>query len=71
MRPESPTGLYWSMLGEVACAAHAPTSDDPRWDTEGWAPIAVKDGRIKEMRYEYQCQHCAPDGRPIRRFPAE
>ena len=69
MRPESPTGLYWSFFGEVACATHAPTSDDARWTSEGWAPIAVADRRIKEMRYQYQCQHCAPDGRAVLRFP--
>ena len=69
MRPESPTGLYWSMHGEVACATHAPSAADPRWTREDWAPITVADGRVKGMRYQYQCQHCAPDGRPIRRFP--
>jgi hypothetical protein len=69
MRPESPTGLYWSMDGEVACATHAPSSADPRWTREDWAPITVADGRVQGMRYQYQCQHCAPDGRAIRRFP--
>ena len=62
-RPESATGLYWSLHGEVACASHAPTSDDPRWSREGWAPIAVVDRRVPDSRYEYQCRHCAPDGR--------
>ena len=66
MRPESPTGLYWSMHGEVACATHAPTAADPRWTKEGWASLAAAD--VKKVRYEYQCQHCAPDGRAIRRL---
>ena len=69
MRPESPTGLYWSMHGEVACATHTPSSADPRWTREDWAPITVAEGRVQGMRYQYQCQHCAPDGRAIRRFP--
>src|SRR5687768_1812406 len=36
--PESPTGLYWSMRGEIACQPHAPDPSDPRWDIEGWEP---------------------------------
>ena len=69
MRPASPTGLYWSLQGEVACATHAPTADDPRWTHEDWAPIGVADGRITGMRYQYQCQRCAPDGRAVLRLP--
>lgn len=42
MRPLSPTGLYWSRHGEVACATHAPSSDDPRWTGEDWAPIGSR-----------------------------
>jgi hypothetical protein len=67
MGPESPMDLYWSFHGEVACATHAPTADDPRWMMEGWAPMTVAD--VRRLRYEYQCQHCAPDRRAIRRFP--
>ena len=69
MRPESPSGLYWSSLGEVACATHSPTSDDSRWIMEGWAPMAVADVQGQVRRYQYQCQHCAPDRRAIRRIP--
>jgi len=65
MPPLSPsaTGLYWSIRGEVACAEHAPPSDDPRWIHEGWNALPVSSGNIKGAKY--QCQHCAIDGRAV------
>ena len=63
MRPPTPTGLYWSVYGEVACETHAPESDDERWDVEGWQPIPVSSGRFRGSRY--QCQHCAASGRSV------
>lgn len=61
MHPPSVTGLYWSIRGEVSCAEHAPSTNDPRWTTEGWASLPVASGHVKAQRY--QCQHCAIDGR--------
>jgi hypothetical protein len=61
MRPPSFLGLYWSALGEVACEAHAPDTDDPRWTNEGWAQIPLSSGKLRG----YQCQHCATDGRSV------
>ena len=63
MHPISPTGLYWSMRGEVACDDHAPSFDDPRWTVDGWKPLPVSCGYLKATRY--QCQHCAEDGRAV------
>jgi hypothetical protein len=63
MRPPSFLGLYWSALGEVACEAHAPDTDDPRWTIEGWAHIPLASGKRPGKRY--QCQHCAIDGRSV------
>jgi hypothetical protein len=63
MRPTSPTGLYWSFNGEVACEKHAPQRDDRRWDGEGWEPIPVSSGRLRGSRY--QCQHCTANGRSV------
>jgi hypothetical protein len=60
MPPDSPTGLYWSIRGEVACRLHAPDEDNPRWAAEGWEAIPPSSGRMR-----YQCQHCAADGRAI------
>jgi hypothetical protein len=67
MHPPSPTGLYWSVHGEVACADHAPEVEDPRWNLEGWAPAPtkVRSGTVQGTQYEYQCQHCALDGRAV------
>jgi hypothetical protein len=53
MLPESPTGLYWSIRGEVACAKHVP--DGERWKSDGWQPLPIS------YRGALQCQHCAPD----------
>lgn len=66
-RQPSPTGLYWSADGEVACAVHAPTPTDPRWTTEDWAPVIVLSGQIHGTIYQYQCQHCAVDGHAVER----
>jgi hypothetical protein len=63
MRPPSPTGLYWSIRGEVACEAHAPATDDARWTIWGWAPIPVSSGKVRGARY--RCQHCRTDGRAV------
>jgi signal transduction histidine kinase len=50
--------LFWSKRGDVACAAHAPDVQSPRWQTEGWVPIS----NVSSHR-PYQCPLCAPDGR--------
>jgi hypothetical protein len=50
--------LYWSKRGDVACADHAPKSDNPRVVAEGWTPIAAY-GRVL-----YQCSACR--GTPLR-----
>ena len=63
MTPPSATGLYWSIRGEVACAEHAPSSDDPRWTHEGWNALPTSSGWMKSTHY--QCQHCAADGRAV------
>jgi hypothetical protein len=61
MRPPSAVNLYWSIRGEVACEAHAPDYDDPRWTIEGWAPMP--ESLLRRRGTRYQCQHCVIDGR--------
>ena len=56
MHPYSPTGLYWSHEGEVACAAHAPQTTDSRWTVQRWKPLAAAAQGFH--RIEYLCQHC-------------
>ena len=51
--PETPTGLYWSIRGEVACMNHVP--DGNRWTAEGWKPVP------ESQRGTFHCQHCAPE----------
>jgi CheY-like chemotaxis protein len=53
------TGLFWSRLGEIACADHAPSSDSTRWASEAWR--AIMPSELK--RIPYRCQHCA--GTPL------
>jgi len=40
MLPDSPTALYWSLHGEVACSAHAPDPCGSQWTAEGWQPVS-------------------------------
>ena len=63
MHPPSVLGLYWSIRGEVACDDHAPDVDNQRWTTEGWESIPISSGRV--IGTQYQCQHCASDGRAV------
>jgi hypothetical protein len=63
MHAQSPTGLFWSIRGEVACERHAPPLEDPRWNADGWAPLPPSSARLQGARY--QCQHCAEDGRAV------
>lgn len=55
MRPESPTGLYWSIRGDIACWDHAPAAADPRWTAEKWKPL-VPVYASKSVRY--RCKLC-------------
>ena len=57
MQPYSPTGLYWSHHGEVACAVHAPHTTDSRWTVQRWKPLAAASQGVH--RIENRCQHCS------------
>ena len=61
---EDTHALLWSTRGEVACTAHAPRRDDPRWAAERWNPIPPMAGK---GRITYQCQLCAALKSPIQR----
>ena len=63
--PPSPTGLYWSVKGVVACPTHAPEPLDPRWAREKWAPIDPE--LLRGFSVRYQCQTCYPT--PIAHAP--
>lgn len=56
--------LFWSKRGDVACRSHAPDFHSERWQVERWCPIPARASRRHGL--EYQCPHCAPDGRPHR-----
>ncbi len=59
------SSLYWSLRGEVACAAHAPVPDSPRWVEERWQ--LVPPFVISDLRKRLQCQYCEEgSGRPYR-----
>ena len=42
-RTPSPTGLYWSERGVVACARHAPYERSDTWNWERWEPLSRED----------------------------
>lgn len=57
--------LYWSLRGEVACAAHAPAPDSTRWVEERWQ--LVPPFVMSDLRKRLQCQYCEEgSGRPYR-----
>jgi hypothetical protein len=58
MRPESPTGLFWSIRGSVLCRRHAQDIEDVRWAAENWEPLPES----SQGSQHYQCQRCSPDG---------
>lgn len=58
MRPESSTGLYWSIRGSVLCLEHVNEIDDHRWGVEEWEPLPESSQGFRH----YQCQRCSPDG---------
>lgn len=64
MRPESPTGLYWSIRGDIACCDHAPAAADPRWTAEKWKPLSLA---VPAKHLRYRCKLC--HGRVIDRAP--
>jgi hypothetical protein len=68
-RPDSATGLYWSIRGAVLCAEHARDIDDAQWAAEVWDPIPASSGRVDRARY--QCQQCSPFGFAIKPVSAE
>ena len=58
MRPESASGLYWSIRGTVLCGRHAKDVEDARWAAEEWQPLPESSQGLQH----YQCQRCSPDG---------
>ena len=64
--PDSVTGLYWNIRGNIRCEQHAQELEPVRWETESWVPIPPAE-EPKQRRY--QCQKCSPDGNSIATFP--
>jgi len=42
-RPISPTGLFWSERGMIACDRHSPRYCSDSWHFEHWAAMTVED----------------------------
>ncbi len=57
----SPTGLYWSERGEIACALHTPFEGTDTWIWERWAPLPV--AAIAEADYPLRCETCGKEPR--------
>ena len=65
MRPDTPTGLYWSIRGHVACFEHAEQIPDGLWASERWAPLPLSSQGVHGRIYE--CQICSPSKTAIKR----
>ena len=63
--PLSATGLYWSVLGHVACADHAAAIPSPRWRAEAWTPVPTSSQGFRGLRYE--CEYCSPQHTAVTR----
>jgi hypothetical protein len=60
LRPDSPTGLYWSIHGSVLCPEHIKDLEEGRWISEGWEPLPRSSQGAEG--HHYQCQRCSRDG---------
>ena len=38
----SPTGLFWSERGAIACARHTPYQGSDHWIWERWEPLPIE-----------------------------
>ena len=62
--PESPTGLFWSIRGHVACRVHASRVNPDDWEAQGWSALPESSQGAKEQRY--QCEYCSPEHTALR-----
>ena len=65
MRPDSPTGLYGSIRGNVLCPQHMEEVDEGRWIAEAWEPLPRSSQGAEG--HHYQCQRCSRDGTALAR----
>ena len=56
-RTSSPTGLYWSERGAIACAKHTPYRGSDTWNWERWGPVPVA-VLGHPLGRELQCEIC-------------
>jgi hypothetical protein len=54
------TGLFWSIRGNVVCAAHVDAVGDHLWVADGWAPVPASSLEFHGIRY--QCDACDHGG---------
>ena len=54
----SPTGLYWSERGHVACAAHTPFEGSATWLWERWEPVPNDAATAAHGAPVLRCETC-------------
>ena len=62
-RTPSPTGLYWSERGHIACARHTPYEGSDTWTWERWEPVPMEAVKLSEDEVEYAAPRCETCGR--------
>lgn len=66
MLPPSEIALYWSLAGDVTCAAHPPQPDTPEWAKDRWRPLPPSaQGNVGVF---YGCHTCSPDHSAVTRL---
>lgn len=61
-RTASPTGLFWSERGAIACAAHTPFEDSDTWRWERWEPLPREAVALAETTL--RCETCGKEATP-------
>ena len=58
----SPTGLFWSQRGEIACAAHTPYVGSDTWIWDRWEPMPQEAAHGYAQRgYVARCESCGKE----------
>ena len=65
LSPDAVSTLFWSKLGAVACAQHAPALGSDVWKAHGWQQVPRWRQGFHSM--VLQCQFC--HGRPFLHVP--
>ena len=65
-RTSTPTGLYWSERGHLACAAHTPYEGSDTWIWERWEPLPAEAAvGFADAGYTARCETCGREAEGV------